>query len=196
MKHVLIIIPGLGDQTSLLDLATRNWERKFVIKTIVHPMPWQGAEQDLGPKLERLIAIVDKSIENGYRVNLLGTSAGGSAAMNAYAMRKNKIHRVINVCGRLRKSEGVYPTLEQAAQNSRSFFDSVIRCEETLKNLTVEDYKKILTLRPLFDELVPSSTVSVPGGTNILLPSIEHILSISLAMTVFSRKIVGCVLKD
>lgn len=54
----------------------------------------------------------------------------------------------------------------------------------------------MLTFRPLFDELVPSSTVSVPGGTNVVLPTIEHILSISLAMTVFSKKIADFVLKD
>jgi carboxylesterase type B len=159
-------------------------------------MPWQCAEQDLEPKLERVVALIDTYHTNRYTVSLLGTSAGGSAVINAYAMRKEKIHKVINLCGRLKKGDRVFPTLEQASRTSKSFYDSVIRCEEILKNLTFEDYKKILTLRPLFDELVPSSTVSVPGGRNILLPTIEHILSITLAMTLFSRKIVDLVQKD
>lgn len=159
-------------------------------------MPWQGIEQDFELKLERVVALIDTYCAYGYTVSLLGTSAGGSAVVNAFTMRKDKIHKVINICGRLRKGENVFPTLEKASLTSESFYDSVIQCETNLKNLTKEDCKRILTFRPLFDELVPSSTVSVPGATNIILPTIEHILSISIAMTVFSKKIAGFVLKD
>ncbi len=159
-------------------------------------MPWQGEEQELEPKLERLIALIDESFEDGYRVSLLGTSAGGSAVVNAFTMRKDKIHKVINICGRLRKGENVFPTLEKASLTSKSFYDSVISCEENLKNLTKDNRMKILTFRPIFDELVPRDTVTVSGATNILLPTFEHMLSISLAMTVFSKKIADFVLKD
>lgn len=196
MPHFLIIIPGLGDRASLLEFATRNWEQKYTIKTIVHPIPWQGTEQEFGLKLERLIAIIDTSIGNGYRVSLLGTSAGGSAVINAFAMRKGKIHRVINVCGRLRRGGNVSPTLEEASRKNKSFYDSVILCENNLNSLTPDEEKKILTFRPLFDELVPSSTVTVSGGMNILMPTIEHVLSISVAITVFANKIVDFVLKE
>ncbi len=159
-------------------------------------MPWQGTEQDFEPKLERLTALIDTYHTDGYTVSLLGTSAGGSAVINAHTMRKEKIHKIINVCGRVRKGENVTPTLEQASRKNKSFYDSVIRCEANLKKLAPDDCKKFLTFRPLFDELVPSNTVSVLGGTNILVPAIEHLLSISLAMTVFSQKIVDFVLKD
>jgi hypothetical protein len=196
IDHLLIIIPGLGDNKAFIEFAVRHWEKNYKIKTIIHCMPWQGEEQALELKLERLIALIDKSFVKGYRVSLLGTSAGGSAAINAFTMRKDRVHRVINVCGRLRKGDNVFPALEQASLTSISFYDSVILCEANLKNFTSADCNKILTFRPLCDELVPSSTVSVPGGTNILLPIIEHLLSITIAMTVFSRKIVDFVLKD
>lgn len=159
-------------------------------------MPWQGIEQDLELKLERILAVIDTHNADGYMVSLLGTSAGGSAAINAYAMRKNKIHTAINVCGRLRKGKGASPTLAQASQDSKSFYDSVMRCQHNLDKLTRDDSAKILTLRPLFDEVVPRTTVSVREGTNILLPAIGHVLSISIAMTVFSKIIVDFVLKE
>lgn len=152
-------------------------------------MPWQGEEQVFELKLERVVALIDTYCADGYTVSLLGTSAGGSAVVNAFTMRKDKIHRVINVCGRLRKGENVFPTLEKAARKSKSFYDSVIRCETNLKNLTKEDCKRILTFRPLFDEQVPSGSVSVPGATNIILPTIEHVLSISFALTLYSSRI-------
>ncbi len=152
-------------------------------------MLWQGAEQDLTPKLNRVIGLIDSYYADGYTVSLLGTSAGGSAVVNVFAMRKEKIHRVINVCGRLRKGKNVLPSLEQVSRKSKSFYDSVIRCEENLKMFTSEDCKEILTFRPLFDELVPSSTVPVLGATNVLLPTIEHVLSIALAMTLYSSRI-------
>jgi carboxylesterase type B len=159
-------------------------------------MSWQGKEKDFERKLEKVVALIDTYCADGYTVSLLGTSAGGSAVVNAFAMRKDKIHRVINVCGRLRKGENVFPTLEKASLTSKSFYDSIIQCENNLKTLSPRECQQILTFRPLFDELVPSSTVSVPGAKNIILPTIAHILSISIAMTVFSKKIAEFVLKD
>ena len=149
-------------------------------------MSWQGKEKDFERKLEKVVALIDTYCADGYTVSLLGTSAGGSAVINAFAMRKDKIHKVINVCGRLRKGENVFPTLDKASLTSKSFYDSIIQCENNLEKLSPNDSNKILTLRPLFDELVPSSTVSVPGAMNIILPTIEHVLSISFALTLYS----------
>lgn len=159
-------------------------------------MPWQGAAQELKPKLDRMTDLIDKYHASGYLVSLLGTSAGGSAVINVYAMRKAKMHKVINVCGRLRSGEGARPTLKEAAKRSKSFYDSVLQCEKVMTKFTGEDCRKILTFRPLFDELVPPSTVTVPGAKNVHLPAIEHIISIMFTITMFSEKIVGFVLED
>ncbi len=159
-------------------------------------MAWQGPEQELSPKLEGITALIDTHHAEGYRVSLLGTSAGGSAAINAFVLRKDKVHRVINVCGRLRRGDGAQPTLGKAARTSRSFYDSVLACEEHVAKFTNEDCRKILTFRPLFDELVPPSTVTVPGAKNVRLPTIEHIMSIVSAITMFSRSIVECIQEE
>jgi len=46
-----------------------------------------------------------------------------------------------------------------------------------------------MTIAPLFDETVPRETVGVKGAHNIQIPTIEHVLSISLAMTFFSYRL-------
>ena len=61
--------------------------------------------------------------------------------------------------------------------------------------LTNSDRKKILTLRPLFDEVVPPYTVPIQGARNEITPSIEHVISIALNMTLFKRKIINFILK-
>lgn len=217
MKHILICIPGLGDRKELFQFAVRHWEKRYSISTVVHLMPWMGKEHVFQPKLDKLLTLIDKHHSEGYLVSLLGASAGGSAVINAYCARSGKIHRVINVCGRMKKGAHVFPSLDLAAFRSPSFYQSVVQCEEALHSLSSvrhperssgevegslssvvaydhrlseEKRGSILILRPLFDEIVPRSTTDVKGPVTINLPSIGHGLSIALTMTIIKRKIV------
>lgn len=190
MKQVVILIPGLGDDTGKLQLVTKHWQQQYNIETIPYLVPWMGNDQSFEQKLERLIEKIDALHENGYKISLLGTSAGGSCVINAYCKRRDKIAKVINVCGRLKKGENVFPTLDVAARNSLSFKQSVLLCEENLKTLTVQDKTKILTIRSMYDEIVPVSLIPIAGANNIRIFSIEHLLSISLTMTLYSKNIV------
>lgn len=196
MKWVVILIPGLGDDASKLQLVTRHWPQKYNIETILYLMPWMGNSESFEQKLNRLIKKIDTLHENGYTISLLGTSAGGSCAINAYCKRREKIAKVINVCGRLRKGKNVFPSLDIAAKNSPSFKESVLLCEENLKSLNDQDRKKILTIRSYFDEIVPVSFIPIDGAHNIRIFSVEHILSISLAMTLYSKNIIDFILQN
>jgi hypothetical protein len=50
---------------------------------------------------------------------------------------------------------------------------------------------KVLTLSPLWDEIVPKSTTSLSGTSNRILPSVEHALTGFLGMTIFSPLIIN-----
>ncbi len=191
MKTKLIIITGLDDGVGRLQFITRNWKTKYGIEVFVQRMDWKGKDQDFEKKLKRIINKIDEFSSRGYKISLLGTSAGGSVAINAYILRKNKINKVINVGGRLREGVGTIPSLEQATRNSISFKESVLRCERNLKLLTKTDKQKILTIRPLYDEVAPISLMTIKGATNIQILSLEHTFSIFLALTVYKRTIVN-----
>jgi len=185
-KHYVIIIPGLGYGVKKIQFATYCW-RWFGLIPIVHAMNWRDRE-NFQPKLARLVELIDRYSKNGNTVSLVGTSAGGSAVVNAYRERKNKIHRVINVCGRLRTgTHKGFRSFESKTKTSPAFAQSIQLSEKRQKDLTKTDRQKIMTIRPLFDEVVPPDTTVVKGAQNKIILSIGHVLSIALSLTLFSK---------
>lgn len=187
--HNLIVVPGLSGDSFLFSGIVNSW-KKFGFIPHVHDVGWKDGENSFIPKLQRLIKHIDDLSKDGNLVSLVGTSAGGSAIINAFCERKDKVYKVINICGRLRAGEKVSPSLEVAAKSSKSFYESVKLCEERQKTLKSEDRKKILTIRPIYDEIVPTSTTTLEGAKNIKIFSVEHSLSIGAAMTTYFNSII------
>lgn len=187
-KHFLIFVPGLGDNYTFFKWATRNWEKEYGLTLIFYPVGWKE-NKTFDEPLINLLEIVDQLAKKG-RVSLIGSSAGGSAVLNAFAKRKTKIHRVINLCGRLRKGEGVFPSLDFAAFGYPAFKESVLLSEQNQKRLTVKDKKKILAIRAFYDEIVPSSTSILTGATNIQIPTVQHLTSMIFAILFFKKPII------
>jgi len=99
-EHSVIVVSGLSDETKKLEWATNHWQRHG-LKPLVYSMGWQNNETDFQPKLERLTATVDRLADKGDTVSLVGISAGGSAVINAFFERRDIIHKIVNICGRL-----------------------------------------------------------------------------------------------
>ena len=181
-----IFVPGLGDDVEKLEWATRVWWEGFT--PIVFNMHWRDRGH-FAPKLKRFLKVVDEAAQRGM-VILVGTSAGGSAVGNVFRLRKDKISAAVNVCGRLRRGPHTgYRSFEKMTATSVAFAESVAMFEDHEHELTARDRKKIFTIHPWWDELVPSETTTVEGATNLAIPSVEHVASIALAMTVWSGKI-------
>lgn len=185
--HSVIIIPGLGDNANYVRLLTNFW-KKYGLDIIAYPIDWNDSEKTFKPKLDKLLRLIDKLHASGEKVSIVGTSAGGSAALNVLVERKNIIHRVVNVCGRLRVGpESGFWSFVLRTKKSPSFADSVKMFESKEKLLSNDDRKKIMTIAPLFgDQLVPYSTVPIDGAINNKIFMGEHILSIATAMTIYS----------
>lgn len=192
LKHSVIIIPGLGDRTRMLAWTVNHW-RCYGLDPIVYSVGWRDGEDSFRPKVKRLIELIDELVKKGNRVSLVGTSAGGSAAINAFVKRKRTIHRVITVCSRLR----VGPTMGlrcfvSKTKSSPAFGESVRLCESGIRNLSTADRRKIMTVRAMFgDELVPPETTIIDGALNIEIPTGEHMFSIGVALTVFSKSLIS-----
>ncbi|MDO8609903.1 MAG: hypothetical protein Q7R95_05105 [bacterium] len=192
-KHIIIIIPGLDDNEFNTNLIAKLWTKIYKVQVVPYFMYWKNKE-DFDTKLQKLIQKIDEFYYQGFKISLVGTSAGGSVAINVFCKRKYKIHKVINVCGRLKKGKNVFPSLELASRSFHSFKESVLMCEKNINRLSKVDKQKILTIQPLYDEIVPISLITIEGVKNIRIFSIEHMLSIFLSMTIYSKMIIDFLL--
>jgi len=188
MKKV-IIIPGLGDHMKLTKIATKNWQ-KYGIEPIVYIMNWSDKE-NFESKLNKLSEFIKDLPKNDSKISVVGCSAGASAALNVFLKNQDTIDKAVSVCGRLRVGNQTgFMSLKTRAKTSSSFAESVKLFENQEKSLTDDQRNKILTIRSLFgDELVPAPTSTINGAKNVTIPTIEHTLSIYLALSFFSEKI-------
>lgn len=190
--HCVIIIPGLGDQKKEIQLLVSHW-RRHGLTPIVHGLGWWDGERSFVPKLARFVRLIDECRKQGARVSLVGCSAGGSAVINAFSSRRRAIHRVVTICGRLRRGrEPGFRSFAARTSSSPAFVESVLRSERVIEKLSVDDRKKIMTVRPfLGDELVPAGTAVIDGVNNITVPYVEHVLTIAASLTIFSKPILN-----
>jgi hypothetical protein len=194
INHV-VIVPGLGNDVNRLIWATNRW-RSWGIIPHVFDARWKVEENGFKEKLTRALKLVDSLTNAKSRVSIVGNSAGSSFALNIFGQRKKQIDKVVVNCGRVRDGDWPWFTFNQATALSPSFKESVLQSQEVEKSFTNFERKKILTLRPIFDEVVPPSTVSIHGAKNIVTPSFEHGLSIALNLTLFKKQIVNFILED
>lgn len=195
ITHNVIVVPGLGDkpdgiQIKLINMAVSRW-KKHGVNPKVHIIGWEEENVNLRTKLNNLISTIDDLNKSGIPTSLVGISAGGSAVMNAFLERRESIHRVINLYGRLLIGNKFgYRSLENQSKGSKLFFDSVNLFYRDKELITSEDGRKIMTIRAIWglDELVPPSTTKLNGVKNIeSYPT--HLLGISLNLF-FSSKII------
>lgn len=187
-KHHVIFVPGLDDQKRNYEFLVNRWAIYGIIPH-VHRVNWHNNDS-LEPKLKRLVKEADQYLQNSNIVSLVGWSAGGSAVLNALVMEP-KINAAVNLCGRLRAGQNVHPSLEWAARNSKSFKESVLLFESREPKMPQELREKVLNLIPMWDEIVPKSTVYLRGARNQTIPTAEHMLSGFLGMTLFSPIMIG-----
>lgn len=188
-EHHIVYIPGLRDQSvgkHLVKLLPHFWDNRGFPIHVVFPHWEEG--NFFAPKLNKITEQVDQLISEGHRVSIIGQSAGGSAGLNAFCLRKEVLAAAINVTGRLKAGINVRPTLEKAASKSPAFKESVLLFERGNEpDLAEKDRKRVLTIRPWWDEVVPASTVSLQGAINLVAPMVEHSLGGIYIMSIYSR---------
>jgi hypothetical protein len=188
-KLHVIYIPGLHDQApmnrGLAKIFPPFWRSRGFNFHIVR-LNWEKGKR-FAPKMKLILDKIDELSKDGDKVFLIGQSAGGSAALNAFIQRRGVVKGVINSTGRLRKGEGFKPDLDLASITSPAFKESVILFERKEPSLTASDRKKIMTVRTMWDQLVPASTVSIKGAKNLTAPIAEHMTGGTFIMSVYSR---------
>lgn len=181
-EHKVIIGLGMDGRVGGIRWLTRHWPEKYGLQPVMLPLVWKDGEP-FAPKLKQITALIDQLADTGDQVSLVGCSASGSAMLNAFIERREQVNRVVNVGGFLRPGnrQGNKSFAKRSAQ-SLAFQVSVLRFAELEPTLTLADRAKILTVRPVLDELVPPETVVINGAINRTVPMIEHVLGLGMAL--------------
>jgi len=151
-----------------------------------HYLPMQWRQGTFGPKLDALLKAIDDLVATGESVSLVGTSAGASAVLLAYAARPT-IASVAIICGKVNHPETIATNiyLENAA-----FKESLALLQRTLPAITPDARSRILSVRPLYDGTVPVLDTYILGAQQAILPTIGHAFSIMFALIFYAPWIV------
>ena len=175
-EHHILVIPGLGDEVGMIEDIVKKHQFPGLVFNVSKSAQWKNkVEKTVQPKIKRISAEVTDLAKSG-KVSIVGISASGSLAGLVYLENKNKIEKVVNVCGRLHPG-GIlvpFPPLWITSTGRPAFKDSVQTFEARQKELTVQDRRKFLVFQARVDELVPGSTSFLEGAKITPLPNWGH----------------------
>ena len=188
MKYFVIYVPGLGDKrvyAGFQKAAVGLW-RTSGVQPYYFLVHWANASETYDQKLQRLLKTIDTAHAKGYTVSLVAASAGASLILTALSKRKDKIHRAVAICGKLRNAGTVSEALFALNPAFKDSLQAYSRIEPTL---TATDRKKILIARAARDVYVPAADGEVEGAATYVIPSMGHVVSVFMALTFFRRAI-------
>ncbi|MEK7059921.1 MAG: hypothetical protein AAB971_04165 [Patescibacteria group bacterium] len=185
-QHHVIYIPGIQDDAyRVQSLATWLW-RLYGVRGHCHPMPWAG-EEAYESKFQRLLERIDKYIAKGYRVSLVGASAGASAVLNAYVERSNDITGLVYICAKINAPETVSSKTYAA---NPAFKTALYALQPNLPKLSAADKAKMLSLYSPDDRTVPYEATVIPTVAEKRLPALRHGYAIMYSLTLGASSLI------
>ncbi|MEP6710641.1 MAG: hypothetical protein ABJA64_02895 [Candidatus Saccharibacteria bacterium] len=181
MKRYIIYIPGLGDHNDGLRRFFLFFWQLFGVKTELVPMRWYDG-RSFDEKFDRVEAAIKKAVAKGYRVSLVGESAGGSMAMNVFA-RNNSIDRMMSLCGVNHAHADISP---QIFKKGPAFKTSVSLLNESRSVAVKNKLNRIVSVTAIADPTVSVKKNYIPGAKHITIWSIGHFTTIVLCLSIFS----------
>jgi hypothetical protein len=179
MAHYIIYVPGLGDHRAALQrMAVRLW-RLYGVTGVFYPMNWNDG-QPFAPKLRGLLDSIDKLTAGGNKVSLVSASAGASAALAAYKQRTKQISGVACLCGKINREAAVNPSY---FYTNPAFKESLAAMVKAIARLSAADKARILSARPLYDEIVSVEDAVLAGTQSWIMPVAGHGISIGYGLT-------------
>jgi hypothetical protein len=178
-KLHVIYVTGLGDrQITSQQKAVGLW-RLWGAETEICQMDW-GDKQPWQPKFDKLLGMIDLAAKAGKPVGLVGVSAGASAAVNAYAARKDAVTGLVCLCGKVNRPDTVH---SYHNEHNPAFVTSIHDCQKALKSLTHNSRKHIMSRYAFRDSYLSREDSYIAGAKNRIAPTIGHSFSIAVQIT-------------
>ena len=183
----IIYVSGLGTgYDRMRRFLLKLWRHKNVSTELVS-MAWSDGKS-YEEKYQRLSNAIDGAA--GKRIVLIGESAGGSMVVNMYAARASDLYKVLTICG---KNQGIHGVAPHYYQKNPAFRESMYETEKSIASLTESQRREFISITPLFDPTVPIKDTLLPGCQHVKLFAAGHFIPITLALSIYSWKIVRLV---
>jgi len=178
--HHVIYIPGLGNGG--LGCRLLQWRRHDpTLAFHVLKVDW-GDGGSFASKLDRVLNVIDTFTQTGEKVSLIGSSAGGTMAVNALMQRPDKVDKVITICSPLRTGGRSHPLLERKDGGFPLVKAALARLDASGASLTPSQRKNILVFLPLYDGVVPPLSMVLEGTTNKKFFGFAHFPSLIITL--------------
>ena len=195
MAHYLVYVPGLADKLHYKvgqRTALFLWHGSSVRPYYFVPN-WVDKTETFTQKLDRLLHTIDHLYNKGHTVSLMAASAGSSMALLAFLRRRDRIHRVVSICGKLHHPNTVPGVLFTFNPAFKASLQAFVRHEH---ELTSRDARAILLVQAARDSYVPTGDGEVKGAHHYKLPTVGHVFTIMMALTIFRRHIIRFVQQE
>lgn len=175
MPTHVIYIPGLGDNKNVRGqrVAVGLW-RIWGVRPHVYQMKWAD-KQPYQPKFKSLLKLIDELSQQG-TVALVGSSAGATVALNAFAARPRLVKAVVCIAGKVNNPQTIGL---HYLRDSPAFGESAQAVVSSLAQLGSEERLRMLSLFAAVDPIVPARDSIIEGAHNRRLPTIGHPVTIA-----------------
>lgn len=112
-------------------------------------------------KLPKIIKAIDDLSSKGYKVALVGASAGASAVINAYVARKEKVIAVALIAAKINRPDTLG---DKYHKDNPSFVESINQAQQSLNLLDESDKEKIICIYSPKDGLVAPQDSIIKGA--------------------------------
>ncbi len=174
-KITVLYLPGLGgNYDSARKFIVSLWPRKYNARLL--PLNWTDKNESFEQKKARL----HKAISNAEgQVVLVGESAG--ASMGLILAHENPDLKFIGFCGKIggAKSTGDFYFRTVPA------FATMLPQADGLRDVLTDDEKsRMMVVRAYKDIFLSLRDNTIPGARQIVLPSLGHLTTIFLGITI------------
>jgi pimeloyl-ACP methyl ester carboxylesterase len=171
MRYALYL-NGLGNgKTRKRERLAMRYLARHDIEVEHVPIDWRS-DKPFEKLFARLVKLTKAKLKEHGQLVLIGSSAGGSLALNIFKKVNDKNLSVVTLCSRLHEADLAWwdrRSLQRMAyigapKASQLFVDSVTYCsKETIPSLTKADKQRIAIVRQLADDVVPKRTMGIEG---------------------------------
>jgi len=175
-RPVLVIVPGIGDDTPIYKKFARRWQRLGFECHIV-AFGWANTHAPLPSTLDTFLQRLDQLQAD--ELYIIGISAGGTAAVNAL-MARPYVKKIITVCSPLAAMPGLRNPLLGASIN---------RLSSGLPQLSAEQKRRILSVYGSHDQVVDIRLSQPTGVQTRKLQTMLHAPTIYIAMQWYARSL-------
>lgn len=178
-KTTVLFIPGLGDGKVRGENLAIKLLAPWRLDGEYFPIYWHKKE-DFKTRIAELSKRIAELNSEGRRVVLVGYSAGASAAINALSANKEKVSRIILICGKIQNLDKINDSYFKL---NPKFGGSVELLKKSLPDLDAEQRAKVLSIRPIFDETVPVKDTIIQGAKNKRVFMVGHVPTIAYCLS-------------